>query len=106
MSTYAVMIQSPETHAEPDWVSSQHFAGLDAAMATGMFKMGGAIMNDVPEGNDPNKWSFAGSTIVAIAESKEEIIEVLKKDIYTESGVWDIENVRNLAASCASDGLC
>jgi len=31
--------------------------------------------------------------MVALAESKEEVLEILKKDIYAESGVWDFGNV-------------
>ena len=34
-----------------------------------------------------------GSALVAVASSKEEIIERLKKDIYAESGVWDLSKV-------------
>lgn len=50
-------------------------------------------MNSVPETDDPNTWDFAGSTIVAVAETKEQVIEDLKKDIYYTSGVWDVEKV-------------
>jgi uncharacterized protein len=35
-----------------------------------------------------------GSTLVCWAESKEQIIEELKKDIYTTSGVWDVDKVQ------------
>lgn len=34
-----------------------------------------------------------GSTFVAVAESKAEVIETLNKDIYARSGVWDVEKV-------------
>jgi hypothetical protein len=53
----------------------------------------GGLLNVVPESDDPNTWDFAGSTIVAVAETKEQVIEDLKKDIYYTSGVWDIEKV-------------
>lgn len=35
-----------------------------------------------------------GSTLVAEADSKQDIIDILSKDIYATSGVWDIEKVR------------
>lgn len=53
----------------------------------------GGLLNAIPESDDSNTWDFAGSTIVAVAESKEQVIEDLKKDIYYTSGVWDVENV-------------
>lgn len=53
----------------------------------------GALLNEAPTGDDPTKYSFAGSTIVVQAASREEIKEILRKDIYAKSGVWDVENV-------------
>lgn len=47
----------------------------------------GAILDEVPkEGAD---LKFAGSAMIALASSKEEVIEILKKDIYAENDVWD-----------------
>ncbi|KAH8428790.1 uncharacterized protein LDX57_006470 [Aspergillus melleus] len=43
------------------------------------------------EGKPP---SFKGSAIMYLAESKEAAIELIKKDIYTVSGVWDVENAQ------------
>ena len=54
----------------------------------------GAILDEVPKGDDPLK--FAGSAIVCVAGSKEEVIEKLKKDVYAESNVWDFSKVWNL----------
>ena len=34
-----------------------------------------------------------GSAMVCVAESKEEVLEVLKKDPYTTGGVWNMEKV-------------
>lgn len=31
--------------------------------------------------------------MVAVASSKEEVLEVLKRDIYAENGVWDFSKV-------------
>lgn len=53
----------------------------------------GAIFNSVPEGTDPTKFDFAGSALVAVAETKEQVIEQLKEDIYYKEGVWDVDNV-------------
>lgn len=48
----------------------------------------------MPEGTDASKWAFHGSTIVMVAESREECKEILSKDIYATSGVWDIDNAQ------------
>lgn len=53
----------------------------------------GAALGAVPQGDDPTKWDFAGSTVVLVAESVEEVRAILEKDIYTTSGVWDMEKV-------------
>ncbi len=34
-----------------------------------------------------------GSVLLALAETKEELLENLKEDIYVKSGVWDLEKV-------------
>lgn len=40
-----------------------------------------------------------GSAMIARAESREKLIEELKKDIYTTAGIWDWDKVnRNLKA--------
>lgn len=43
------------------------------------------------EGETP---SFKGSMMMVVAESAEKALELLKKDIYTVSGVWDLENAQ------------
>lgn len=55
--------------------------------------MGGAVLTEVPADDEPSSLQFAGSTIIAVAESKEEVLEILKKDVYAQTGVWDVENV-------------
>lgn len=57
------------------------------------FPFVGAVLNDVPTSDDPSTFSFAGSTIVIQASSRDEIKEVLRRDVYAKSGVWDVENV-------------
>ncbi|KAI4597358.1 hypothetical protein KJ359_004464 [Pestalotiopsis sp. 9143b] len=75
-------------------VRPKHFEGLTSLVDQGIFKVGGATLHDVPEGTDASKWAFHGSTIVMVAESREECKEILSKDIYTTSGVWDIDNAQ------------
>jgi hypothetical protein len=52
----------------------------------------GAMLNAHPaEGETP---SFKGSMMMAVAENEEQVLDLLKKDIYTTSGVWDLENAQ------------
>ena len=48
-------------------------------------------MEEVPREGEALK--FIGSALVAWASSKEEVIELLKKDIYGTSNVWDFSKV-------------
>jgi uncharacterized protein YciI len=73
---------------------STHFANLKDKLDNGIYKMGGAVLDEVPETDDPNTFKFSGSTLVCIAESREEILGWLNADIYAETGVWDVEKVR------------
>ncbi|ODQ66598.1 hypothetical protein NADFUDRAFT_82371 [Nadsonia fulvescens var. elongata DSM 6958] len=52
---------------------------------------GGFADEHPAEGEIPG---FLGSCVVIRAESKDKVWEILKSDIYTETGVWDIENAQ------------
>lgn len=55
---------------------------------SGLFQMGGATLHSPPKNG---KLDIHGSVIIARAASVEDIVEVLKQDIYYRSGVWDWE---------------
>ncbi|KAM0142105.1 hypothetical protein ACHAP3_002100 [Botrytis cinerea] len=61
--------------------------------------MGGAFLSEPPTGDSPLK--FQGSCMIALASSKEEVIEVLKKDIYAENDVWDFSKIQIYPFKCA-----
>ncbi|KAH8911681.1 hypothetical protein BR93DRAFT_921654 [Coniochaeta sp. PMI_546] len=75
-------------------VRPTHFANLKPLIENGTFQMGGAVLTEVPADDEPSSLQFAGSTIIAVAESKEEVLEILKKDVYAQTGVWDVENTQ------------
>lgn len=89
-----IVPDKPGMQAKRLEVRPKHFEGLKPFVDLGAYKMGGAILNEVPEGDDATKFSFAGSTLVCVAESKEAVQDILRKDIYTESGVWDTEKAQ------------
>jgi uncharacterized protein YciI len=75
-------------------VRSRHLEGTVPFVESGQYKTGGAILNEKPESDDATKFSFYGSTLVMVAESKDEVLSILSKDIYTTSGVWDLEKAQ------------
>ncbi|KAK1010529.1 hypothetical protein LTR54_005484 [Friedmanniomyces endolithicus] len=68
---------------------SDHLAALKPSVESGFFVFGGASLDEpVKEGEGPK---INGSVMVAVAESKEEVLDKLKADVYYTSGVWDVE---------------
>lgn len=55
----------------------------------------GAVLEEMPPNDEISSMKFAGSTLMVLASSKEEVIDLLKDDVYVKSGVWDLEKVGN-----------
>jgi hypothetical protein len=49
------------------------------------------LLEEVPKEGEQMK--MLGSAMVASASSKEELLEILKNDIYAKSEVWDLDKV-------------
>lgn len=49
--------------------------------------------------------SFKGSMMLAVAENEAQVLELLNKDIYVTSGVWDMENAQIIPVCYAGRGL-
>ncbi|KAK7744568.1 hypothetical protein SLS53_003454 [Cytospora paraplurivora] len=81
--------------------SLQHFENLLKKKETGAFKMGGAVLEDIPADEEVSSMKFAGSTLVVVAESRQAVIDLIKDDIYVKSGVWDLEKAQIWAAKIA-----
>ncbi|KAK0755012.1 hypothetical protein B0T18DRAFT_316068 [Schizothecium vesticola] len=82
-------------------IRPHHFAGLKPAMESGLYSMGGAVLNSVPKDDDPASLDMCGSTVVMVAASKEEVYETLKKDVYATSGVWNVMDAQMWPLKCA-----
>lgn len=68
----------------------QHLANLPAVYAAGKVTSCGPTLAESPVEGSPLKLN--GSHFIWTADSKEEIIEELKKDIYYKEGVWDLDS--------------
>ncbi|KAL2013169.1 hypothetical protein VTN00DRAFT_694 [Thermoascus crustaceus] len=69
-----------------------HLAGLAKSVDAGTWVMGGPTLEKPPVGDEPR--AFNGSFLVAQAATKEEALEELKKDVYAQRGVWDLDKVQ------------
>lgn len=49
--------------------------------------------------------SFKGSMMLAVAENEAQVLELLNKDIYVSSGVWDMEKAQIIPVCGADRGL-
>ncbi|KAJ4302401.1 hypothetical protein N0V88_002545 [Collariella sp. IMI 366227] len=101
MEWLVVVPDFPGAHEKRIAIRPQHFANLTAVKDEGWMQMGGAVLNDPPTSDDPSTFSFAGSTLVVVASSREEIKELLRKDVYAKNGVWDVENAQIWPFLCA-----
>jgi uncharacterized protein YciI len=92
-----VVPDKPGTRAKRLEVRPAHLQNMMALSAadTDTWKMGGVILSETPEdATNPASWDFAGSTMVVKATSRQEIIDLLKNDVYVKEGVWDLEKIQ------------
>ena len=55
-------------------------------------KYPGAILEEVPKDGDGLR--IKGSVMLALAESREEVIRTLQEDVYYKAGIWDWDQVQ------------
>ncbi|KAL3424939.1 hypothetical protein PVAG01_04220 [Phlyctema vagabunda] len=80
-------------------VRPKHLEGLTPKVESGFWKMGGAYLEEVPQEGAALK--IQGSAMIALAETKEEVLEVLKSDVYSENDVWDFSKIQIYPFKCA-----
>ncbi|KAI5955560.1 hypothetical protein KGF57_003693 [Candida theae] len=68
-------------------VRPQHVADIPANVPNPVHSAGAIY-------TDESRTKFAGSTFHLAANSRDEIIEFLKKDVYYREGIWDIDSVQ------------
>jgi uncharacterized protein len=72
--------------------SRTHLANARPDHERGFWVLGGAYMSEPPaEGRPP---PMLGSTLIAVADTKEEVLDKLRDDIYAKEGVWDLDKVQ------------
>ncbi|EMC97199.1 hypothetical protein BAUCODRAFT_32941 [Baudoinia panamericana UAMH 10762] len=72
-------------------VRPDHLSAIKSAVDTGFITFGGASLDEpLKEGEGPK---INGSAMLARADTKEQVLEKLKEDVYYKTGVWDWEKV-------------
>lgn len=79
--------------------SEEHFAGIPPLVEQGKIVCGGALYNEpTTPGAEPTS---AGSHLQVVADTKEEVLELIHKDIFAKNGIWDLENIIIYRFGCA-----
>ncbi|KAI4849861.1 hypothetical protein E4T44_03083 [Aureobasidium sp. EXF-8845] len=73
-------------------VREQHLSAIKPNAESGFWVLGGAMLEDTPKEGSPLK--ITGSVMMAVASSKEEVMEKIKSDIYADKGVWDMDKIQ------------
>ncbi|ABN64278.1 predicted protein [Scheffersomyces stipitis CBS 6054] len=84
-SEYGVLIYD-KPDADRRKFFKEHIAGIAPMVNSGVIKVAGAIFKD------ETRTKVVGSSIQLAANSKEEAIELLKKDAFYVNGIWDLDN--------------
>ncbi|PHH88440.1 hypothetical protein CDD83_7521 [Cordyceps sp. RAO-2017] len=96
-----VVPDKPGTLAKRLQVRPIHFEAMKPKIESGSWKMGGALLKSVPADEDPSQLEFAGSTLVCVAASRDEVRRQLRDDVYAVEGVWDVEKAQIYPFKCA-----
>ncbi|KAE8349476.1 hypothetical protein BDV28DRAFT_160453 [Aspergillus coremiiformis] len=80
-------------------VRNQHLEGVKPLTENGSMVLAGGMLNSHPAfGETP---SFRGSALIVVAEDEGCVRDILREDVYTRTGVWDVENVQIIPFMCA-----
>ncbi|OAK99712.1 hypothetical protein IQ06DRAFT_294133 [Phaeosphaeriaceae sp. SRC1lsM3a] len=71
----------------------KHLEGLGADRED-FWLWGGAMLEEPVKEGDSGPPKMKGSAMLIGAKTREEVVERLKKDVYVEGGVWDLEKVQ------------
>ncbi|EMD96544.1 hypothetical protein COCC4DRAFT_150068 [Bipolaris maydis ATCC 48331] len=71
----------------------KHLEGIKADRED-MWLWGGAMLEEPIQPGDTNPPKMKGSACLVAAATREEVIERVKKDVYVEEGVWNLDEVQ------------
>ena len=77
--------------------NSDHLNNLKPHVDSGLWVFGGASLDEPIKEGEPPK--INGSVMLAVADTKEEVMKSVKEDVYFKSGVWDESKVSHYLKS-------
>ncbi|CRG85517.1 hypothetical protein PISL3812_02569 [Talaromyces islandicus] len=88
-----IVPDKPGMNARRIEVRPTHIQNLTPLIESKALVAGGAMFVDAhpAPGETPQ---FRGSAVIIQATSSKEALEILSKDVYVESGVWDLDNAQ------------
>jgi hypothetical protein len=73
------------------FLNSDHLKHTGPDVDSGLIVLGGAMLEEpIKEGVPPK---MKGSVLMCVADTEEEVLERVKKDVYYTGNVWDKEKV-------------
>ncbi|KAH6603873.1 hypothetical protein Trco_007319 [Trichoderma cornu-damae] len=92
--TFLVVIPDvPGSSAVRSECRPTHLKNIFPYVENRSLKIGGPILHSQPK-DENDKPDVYGSVVIWAADSQQEVLEILKKDVYVEKGVWDFSNVK------------
>jgi hypothetical protein len=85
------------------FIIRDHLKNIKPEADSGFWVFGGAMLDNVPQEGSPLE--IRGSVMLAVASSKEEVLEKIKKDVYAAEGVWDMDKVSQPSLIALHDTL-
>ncbi|RMZ27667.1 hypothetical protein D0859_08268 [Hortaea werneckii] len=73
-------------------VRPDHLNNLKPHVDSGLWVFGGASLDEPIKEGEPPK--INGSVMLAVADTKEEVMKSVKEDVYFKSGVWDESKIQ------------
>ncbi|THC98086.1 hypothetical protein EYZ11_002438 [Aspergillus tanneri] len=73
-------------------VRPKHLEAAKGLVASGKLVVGGAMLESHPM--EGQSMSFKGSMLIYTGRSLEDVQEMMMSDVYTTSGVWDVEKAQ------------
>ncbi|KAI7254085.1 hypothetical protein KC343_g3805 [Hortaea werneckii] len=73
-------------------VRPDHLNNLKPHVDSGLWVFGGASLDEPIKEGEPPK--INGSVMLAVADTKEEVMKSVKEDVYFTSGVWDESKIQ------------
>ncbi|KAL9108645.1 MAG: hypothetical protein Q9227_006591 [Pyrenula ochraceoflavens] len=87
-----IIPDTPSSLAKRLEVRNQHLKNITPHVDAKIVTLGGAMLAEQPKEGEQAK--MEGSVMLVRANTREEVVERLKTDVYTTSGVWDMEKTQ------------